>query len=270
MSLWTLFKAGVALDLYWIKNNRAAFITELLWPYMILGLILGAGYVFGNPAHLSRNLGVKVNPITYFVASTTVAFSCMAAMWGVSGSILFLRWVGVLPYVVLAPHRFSATLVLSYIPRYLLGAVIQLLEFTPIILMAEGLELGLVKLGVLAVAQIVGMLPLLGFSALLAALIIIYREETNFLNWLNPLILLLSGVFYPVYFLPYWARLVAAALPSTYTVELARLAALMGSPKLAPMTALIGVLAAMTVVYNMVAMVFMGAGERRAMREGAI
>ena len=270
MGLRTLLKSGIVLDMYFFKNNRFAFVSMLIWPYLILGLILGMGALFGSAESFRENVGAAVNPLTYFVASTLAAMVSLDVLWGVGGSVLHHRWIGTLPYILLTPHRTSVTLVLTYVPRYLLTAGIQLAEFAPLILMTEGVGSGALKLGVMALAVTVGMLPILGFSALFASFLLSIKEETNVLSWVNPLILLFSGAFYPAYLLPKWARLISVALPSTYTIELARLSALMGSPELRKVTALIGILVAMSAVYNLVSGLVIQAGERRAMREGAI
>ncbi|RLF24348.1 MAG: hypothetical protein DRN15_02880 [Thermoprotei archaeon] len=267
----TLMKSGIMLDLYWLKNNRASFISMMLWPYLMLGLVLGMGFIFGSSEAFQRNIGLKVNPITYFVASTVVVMACLGIMWDVGGNVLFLKWIGALPYVIVAPHRISMTLILSYIPRYLFLTMFQLLEFIPLIFLVEGIKQGIFKLGVMVLALTLGMLPLLGFSALFAIVFMVTgEEESNLLSWLNPLILLFSGAFYPVALLPYWAQLIAWALPSTYTIELARLSALMGSPRFAQIIFLMGILLGMAMFYNLVAYSFIGVGERRALKKGAL
>jgi len=270
MSLKTLIKSGFILDIYFFKNNRASFFGMFLWPYLMLSLILGMGFLFGSPEAFKQNVKMNVNPVMYYIASTIVAMSSLDVMWGVGGSVLWHRWSGTLPYILLSPNRTSATLILSYIPRYLLSAFLQLAEFAPLIILIEGFPNGVVKLGILALALTIGMIPLLGFSALFASFLIAVEEETNVLGWLNPLILLFSGAFYPAYLLPHWARLISQALPSTYTVELARLAAVLGAPDLALVTFFIGVLLGIAVVYNFLAYLFIGYGERKAMGKGAI
>ena len=270
MGLKTLLKSGVILDLYLYKNNRGAFISMLLWPYLMLSLMLGMGILFGSPEAFRENIGLQVDPIIYFVASTLITMASLDVMWGVGGNVLFHRWIGTLPYILLSPNKTSLTLVFTYIPRYLLTAFIQIAEFAPLILIIEGPIQGLYKIGILIIAVTVGMLPLLGFSALFASLLLTIKEETNVLSWLNPIILLFSGAFYPAYLLPHWARLISQLLPSTYTIELARTAALIGAPKLANITFLIGILMGIALVYNMLAYLVVDIGERKAMKVGAI
>ncbi len=270
MALRTLFKSGVMLDIYFFKNNRLAFFSMLIWPYLTLALILGMGYLFGSTESFKQNVGVSVNPLMYFIASTLATMVSLDVMWGIGGSVLEHRWIGTLPYILLSPNRTSIILVLSYVPRYLLNASIQLVEFAPLIFVMEGFCGGLFRLSIMILAVTLGMLPLLGFSALFTSFLLSIKEESNVLGWLNPLILLFSGAFYPAYLLPRWARIISKALPSTYTIELARLSAVMGSPELRKITLLIGALVAMSIIYNSASGLFIRAGERKAMRKGAI
>jgi len=60
MSVKTLLKSGVVLDLYFFKNNRLTFLSMLIWPYLTLGLILGMGYVFGSTKSFKQNVGMAV------------------------------------------------------------------------------------------------------------------------------------------------------------------------------------------------------------------
>ena len=173
MGLISLLKSGIMLDIYFFKNNKSELLSMLLWPYLMLGLILGAGMLFGSTSAFKQNTGLNADPIIYFIASTIVAMAAISVMWEVGGNILFLRWIGALPYVLLAPHRISTTLILSYIPRYLFLSLIQLLEFAPIIILVENLSSGVLKILVLALAIVVGMLPLLGFSAVFASFLLL-------------------------------------------------------------------------------------------------
>lgn len=268
MGIRSLVLSGITLDLYFYRNNRAAFISLMVWPYTVLGVILGAGYIFGSPGAFKRNVGVDMDPLTYFVASTAISTASLNALWYVGGGVLLLRWIGALPYVVLSPHRVSVTLVLSYLPRYFFTTSLLITEFAPLLMFSMGPSSGLHRLAILFLAAIIGMLPLLGFSAVLASFLIGVREERYALNIINPIILLFSGAFYPVYILPAWAQAVSWALPTTYTIELARVAAVLSSPRLSRITFLIAVLAGLSVVYNLLAYFLVGFSERSALRKG--
>ncbi len=266
----TLLKSGVILDIYFFKNNRAQLISMLSWPYIFLILMLGMGFLFGSEETFRSNVGVRADPVIYFVASTLIAMASLSVMWEVGGSVLFHRWVGTLPYLLVAPHRTSTTLVMSYVPRYLLWSFVQLLEFLPVIVWREGLVNGLASSLIMGLAIVVGMLPLLGFAAILSSFLLTVKEETNVLSWVTPVVLILSGAFYPAYLFPAWARLLSMLLPTTYTFELARLSSLLGAPKLAEMTTLIAVLLGMSLLYNVLSISMMGKAEGRAMRSGAV
>ncbi len=270
MGLWTLLKSGLVLDIYFFKNNRAQLVSMFAWPYILLALMLGMGFLFGSAETFKSNVGVEADPVVFFIASTLVAMASMSVMWEVGGTVLYHRWIGTLPYVLIAPYRTSITLVMSYVPRYLLWSFMQLAEFIPVLVWREGLVGGLTDTLVMGLAIVVGMLPLLGFAAIFSAFLLTIKEETNILGWLNPIILILSGAFYPAYLFPAWARLLSMLLPTTYTFELARLSSLLGAPKLAEMTFLIAVLFGMSFLYNALSFTLMGKAESRALRSGAV
>jgi ABC-2 type transport system permease protein len=269
MSLASLFKSGVFLDLYFVKNNRANLISFLLWPYLMLILMLGAGLLFGSTQSFRSNVG-DVDPIVFFVSSTLIASASLSVMWDVGGAVLFHRWAGTLPYVLLAPYRTSIILVMAYIPRYILWSFIQLAEFLPPLIIRKGIYALIIDLPILSISLIVGMLPLLGFSAIFASILLITKEESNILSWLNPIILILSGAFYPSYLFPLWAKIISQALPTTHTFELARLSALMSTPGAREVILIIGILLGMSVLYNALSYAMLGKAEERALGSGSI
>ncbi len=269
MGLISLLKSGVYLDLHFYKNNRANFIMSLVWPYLILVLMLGAGLLLGSEQNFKANVGMDVNPLLFFVASTYVVTISLNVMWEVGGSVLFYRWVGVLPYIFLSPHRPSTVLVLGYLPRYLVNSLISLMEFVPIIILTEGLSEGVLDTGVLVFAMLVGMLPLLGFASILASFLITSREESNFMSWLNPLILIISGAYYPAYLFPAWMQLISRLLPTTVALDLARVAALFNTD-LKHVMFLSGILLGMAIFYNGISLPMIERSERKALKEGAI
>lgn len=269
MGLLSLFKSGLFLDLYFVKNNRANLIAFLLWPYLMLLLIVGAGFLFGSTQSFRANLGSEVDPIVFFVASTLIASASLSIMWDVGGSVLLHRWAGTLPYVLVAPYRTSAVLVMSYVPRYVFWSFVQLTEFLPLLLWRRGMG-ALLDASIIATAMLIGMLPLLGFSAILASFLLIVKEETNVLSWLNPVMLILSGAFYPSYLFPIWARILSQLLPTTYTFELARLSALMSAPVVREAVTIMGVLLGMAALYNTLAYAMMGRAESKALGSGSI
>lgn len=270
MGLVSLFKSGIYLDLYFVKNNRANLITFLLWPYLMLILVLGAGMMFGSAQTFRAKVGSDVDPIIFFVSSTLIASVSLSVMWDVGGSVLLHRWAGTLPYVLLAPYRTSVILVMSYVPRYLLWSFVQLGEFIPILMWRKGILGGFADTLLLSLAIVVGMLPLLGFSAIFASFLLTVKEEANVLSWLNPVILILSGAFYPAYLFPHWVWLISQLLPTTHTFELARLAALMSAPILREVLTIMGLLLGMALFYNAISYALMGKAEGKALGSGSI
>ncbi len=269
MRVMNLIKAGFYLNISYMRNNRASFIAGLIWPYLLMGFMLGAGMILGNEQNFRANLGAEVNPLLFFVASTFVASVSLNVMWEMGGAILFYRWVGVLPYIFVAPYRPSTILIFEYLPKYLLNSLILLTEFLPLILLTEGIFEGLLDVSVLVFAMTLGMLPLVGFAAILASFLLTTEEESNFMSWLNPLILILSGAYYPAYLFPQWMQIISQVLPTTFTLEIARLIALMNTD-FRHVIFLSGVLLGMAIFYNGLSLPIIERAERKALKEGVI
>lgn len=270
MGFWTLFKSGILLDLYFFKNNRSQLISMFAWPYIILLLILGMGFLFGSAKSFKSNVGMDADPVVFFVASTLIAMTSISVMWQAGGIILTHRWLGTLSYVLIAPYRTAVIMIMSYIPRYLLWSFLQLAEFVPLLLWREGFAAGLYDSFIISLAIVAGMLPLLGFAVIFGAFLLTIKEESNILSWLNPVILILSGAFYPITLFPRWVRLISMLLPTTYTFQLAQLSSLLGAPKLAEVTFLTAVLLGMALLYNSLSYATMERAERSAMKSGAV
>ncbi len=263
-----LTKAGLYLNYTFYKNLRLQFFTIIIQPYLFWGMILALGYMFGSSQTFSRKVGMNINPVMFYLASVVVSSSSMNIMYQISGSVIYMRWSGILPYHILSPYRMSTLFIILHIPRYLLRSMISIVSFIPPIIFMEGIYNGMFKISILFLAVTVGMLPLLGFSVILASILLMVHEQTNIFTWLRPLILIFSGAYYPAYLLPEWAQLISYILPTTYTIELARTCSIIGAPNLRYMTFLIGLLLGFTGIYNSITYIFVDKSERIARKYG--
>jgi len=263
-----LFRAGLYLNYTFYKNLRLEFLTFIISPYLFWGMILVLGYIFGSSQAFSKKVGAQVDPVMFYTASVVIASSSMNIMYQITGSVIFMRWSGTLSYHILSPYRMSTLFIILHIPRYLLRSTISILSFVPPIIFMEGLYDGITKIAILFLAMIVGMLPLLGFSVILASILLIIREQTNVFNWLSPLILIFSGAYYPAYLLPKWAQFISKILPTTYTLELARTCSIIGSPNINQIVFMIALLLGITCLYNGASFLFVGKAEKIATKHG--
>jgi ABC-2 type transport system permease protein len=140
----------------------------------------------------------------------------------ISLSIAYERWEGTLEYTFMAPvHRLThlAGVSISAVAYSILRAVIvlgALVLFIPMSLQGANL------LGILLVL-VVGSLAFMGLGLMAAVLPLMSPERgAEAVNILQGLLLLVSGVYYPVSVLPKWLQPCSALSPATYALTACR------------------------------------------------
>ncbi|MEB2836874.1 MAG: ABC transporter permease [Desulfurococcales archaeon] len=265
-SLRALVRAELSIQWWWLKNNRAMLVLSFVWPYMAVLVLLAMGYAYGSVENMARRLGVD-EPVVYLMAASMVAFAASGIIDNASGVAQWHRWLGTLPYIYSAPHRFPVYLVVSGFAGSLFIAFTNLAAMLPGALLVGGARAGLGLLAVFAV-MILASLPLVGIAVAAALSSLLAREEGNVLSFLNPLLLLLSGVFYPLDLLPRILRWASALVPVRYVVEAARMAATLSQGPLRAVVVASYYLAVMVAVYNLLSIGAVERLEARARRSG--
>ncbi|MEM0458467.1 MAG: hypothetical protein QXZ31_01225 [Thermofilaceae archaeon] len=199
-----LLKAGAYYEVKLLKNNPGVLALLVLRPYVALLLT----YSLDRSGTLS----------SYFLQSLSLLAS-IDAVWDIAGLALLARWTGSLPYLSLTPSSLSSVLVLTYVPRYVIESLLKALALSPLLFLElaapEALKIVLLSLFLVTL----GLLPLLGFSMLVASATLAVKEDALWLEWVTPVLLLLAGVLYPVSLLPCWVRALSSAIPLTHLME---------------------------------------------------
>ncbi len=259
-------RAEFFANLYWMKNNKGLLVAMVLWPYIMVALVMGLGYIFGSPEIYAARMGVR-NPVLFMLSASVVAMSSVTIIDTVAGYTLYNRWLGTLNYILLTPIRTPRLLIAAGLPTALFSPAVTVSSVMPAVLYFEGLS-GLVNLVLIYFIIILGMVPLLGISVIAASLLLIVKEESNIINSLVPFLLLVSGVFYPVGILPHALQLVARAVPVKYVVDAAKLVSALSTETGAALFTVLYILALMGVTYNLAAFLFVGRVDAKAKAKG--
>jgi len=263
-----MLRAGFFSTMMWLKNNRWMFFSMFIWPYLLAGGMMLIGTAFGSLETFSKNVGVA-NPVVYMIAASGVVMSSLIIVDSVANFVVYARWVGTLPYLLLTPASYSVLLLLLPLPDAFLGSMSGLLAALPGAVAVEGL-MGAARIGLILVFVYLGMLPLVGLSVLIAAATLILKTDENVAASLTPLMTLVSGIFYPVTILPPVLQALAKAIPVTYVVQAAKMAASFTQPEVAPFLVVAGSLLALSLAYNGAAAVFIKGVEAAVKRSGAV
>lgn len=251
-----IFKAGVLFEVSMLKSNKGYFAATLARPYFVYALLL----------LISKQLGAGYTPRDVVVQTLAVTGS-IDVLWDVAGQGILLRVSGVLPYYTLSPGGVLLALVVSYLPRYILETLLKAVAFLPVLALEEGPADALLHLLAAYALLLLGLLPLLGISTLVAGATLLVHEESPVLEWVTPLVLLLSGAVYPVSVLPGWMRALSALIPVTYVVELSR--ALEGGGGVqAFYSGAFALLISLSILYNAVASRLFRKAEEALLRKG--
>ncbi|MET1127890.1 MAG: ABC transporter permease [Thermoproteota archaeon] len=260
-------RAELLATFYWYKNNRSMLAAFMLWPYLMTGILLGLGYLFGDPRVYVERMGVR-DPALFVLSASVVAMASVNIIDTVAGFTLYNRWIGTLPYILMSPVRAGVLLVASGLPHALIDTAVIVAAIAPASALLAGAE-GVARLAFAYLLIVAGMVPLLGLAVLAASVLLVVREESNILSSLTPFLLLISGVFYPVEILPRMLQLASAAVPVSYIVEAARSLSALGSLPGRQLYMLAYALALMSLAYNGSALAAVRVTLRAAMRRGA-
>lgn len=266
MGVGGVFKAEFLAQYWWLKNNRSMLVLWLVWPYLTVLILYTLGTSFGSLENLKVSLGVD-DPLLYLFAASNIAFAASGLVDTVSGVATWHRWIGTLPYIYVSPNRFAVYLTVGGFAGSIYNVFLNYVFLLPGVLIYSGLRGG-IGLTVVLLVMLLGALPLIGIALAAALLSLIAREEGNVLSFLNPLLLLLSGVFYPLTILPQILQAMSVAVPVRYVVEAARLAASFSEGPGAALYFAAYTLALMVVVYNTLSLALVSRAERAARLRG--
>ncbi len=250
-SLWRMAAAELRLQYYWLKNNKVMLAMSLVWPYLMVFIMLSFGTAFGSIEEFKEKMGIA-SPILYLFAGSAVATASIGVIDNAAGVATWHRWLGTLPYVMLVPRRFTVYLSTSSLVSSLVQVSFNLLSIAPAVVLLEGPGSALRLLLILAF-MVLGTLPLIGIALLGGIASLLAGEESDVINFLSPLLLLLSGVFYPITMLPKTLEALSSYIPTRYVVDAAKLAATYHTPPGALVFTIIYVLAALALAYNTLA-----------------
>mgnify|MGYP001626378597 FL=1 len=200
-----------------IIRRKSAFISLLAYPYMLTVFILGIGYGLGGLNTFTEKTGA--DPLLFYISGSYMMLSIMA----VSDDLLwrpdFDHWMGTLPYVLLSPVKRVYRYVAIPLPRLTLVVLLGSTSIVPVFILLHGVS-GLVESLAIIAMTIAASLSFIPVSLLIMGLL--YRstgENWRVLNIVRPLIMILLGVYYPRYMMPWVARLITYLIPSSSIIE---------------------------------------------------
>ena len=192
---------------------------ELVWLVYSIVNAMSVTYI-GASAGLVT--GTKIDTsflILYLLIGTSVWTYLSVTFDGVTDIINMERWEGTIEYTFMAPiSRFT------HMVGSCLYAVLHGLLFTFLQLLVVGfffhLDLSHANYISAVFILLVGSISFIGFGIATAVLPLLYTEKGMQMSFIvRSVILLVSGVYYPIEVLPAWMQPIARISPATYVLE---------------------------------------------------
>ncbi|TMC21573.1 MAG: ABC transporter permease [Chloroflexi bacterium] len=206
---------------------------EVVWLVYNIVNAMAVTYIGAAAQLLPGAEGAKINTsplILYLLIGTSVWSYLSVTFEGVTDMITIERWEGTIEHTFMAPISRFTHLVGSCwyaIAHGLLFTILQLL------LVGAFFHLDLSHANYLTVLfmLLVGSVSFIGFGIATAVLPLLFTERGTQMSYIvRAILLLVSGVYYPVSVLPAWMQPLAQISPATYVLEGLRAALLNDTP----------------------------------------
>ncbi len=202
---------------------------ELVWlTYSVVNSLAITYIGAGMEAITGRRVDTSYL-VLYLLVGTLVWHYLSLIFDNVSEMIAWERWEGTIEYTFMAPvSRFThmvGTTIFSLIYGLLHTVVIL-----AVITLLFHLDLGRANLAGSFLVLMAGTLSFIGLGIVAAVLPLLFPERgSQMTHVIQALVLLISGVYYPVSVLPNWMQPIARLSPATYVLEGMRQGMLQGA-----------------------------------------
>ncbi len=205
---------------------------ELVWLVYTIANSLAVSYI-GLGIEKLGGSGVDGKYLVLYLAVGTIVWRYLAVIfYWVTDVVGLERWEGTIEYTLMAPiTRFM------HMAGQTAFAVVYSLVHTGVVLLATmfffDLTLIHANLWGFLLLLVAGSLSFIGLSIVGSVLPLLFPERgSQMTHLIIAVLLLVSGVYYPIEVLPGWLQFFARFSPATYVIDGAREALLNGAPTL--------------------------------------
>jgi ABC-2 type transport system permease protein len=269
--------------LWWETRASLAFVERNLYlvrrywhlelAFLIFNVASAMSVLYIGEAQMQSNgAGSRegqLDLVLYLGIGTVVWAYLRAVFANVGEMVAWERWEGTIEYTMMAPISRLAHMLGVSLFSIIYGLARSAL-LLGVLALFFSVDLSNANLGGAALILLVGSVSFLGFGIMAAVLPLLFPERGEEMTFvISSILLLVSGVYYPISVLPDWMEPLATVSPATYVLKGMRAALLEGTPTLAlgPSILPILVLGALTLP---IGVAVFGWGERYAKRTGRL
>jgi ABC-2 type transport system permease protein len=201
-------------DLFRRKSLLVMFVA---WPYLTTAFMLIFGYAVGSPRVFTERVGV--DPIQFMIVGSYLLFSIMTIVDDIMWRPIYDEQLGTLPYIVSSPTRLITHYLSMPVPRFVASTVLGATAVFPVMVFSRGLEGLLVGLAVVLLSLISATVFTPLATAIGLSLYTLGGESWRAINVIRPLLLIVTGIYYPRWLMQWPLYLVSSLMPPAHCVE---------------------------------------------------
>ena len=264
------WEANAFLGFFERQRNlyRRYWLWEVVWFIYAVVSVLSIGYLAAGLGSTASTADVHRVQIYLLVGSLLWGYLSMV-FFEVSFANAWERWEGTIEYTFMAPVR-RITHLLGVTCFAVLYGLVRTALILVIMQFAFHLDLHNANFGAAAVVMGVATLPIIGLGTFTALLPLLSPEKGEQMSVaVQGVLLLVSGVYYPLTVLPTVLQAIGRISPLTYTLDAIR-RALLENASFGAILPAIGLLVLMGAILISTGLVTFAWAERRAKRLGLL
>jgi len=243
-------------------------LSRRYWGWEIAFLVYSAAGAL-SISFIGAQLGDARLLLTLIVGAAFWNYLSVVFSW-IAETIAVERWEGTLEYTMMAPVHRSTHLLGSVAYAMVFGLVHTAAILVAMILFFPDLATGSANVLTVVAFMVLGSFSFVGIAMLAAILPLLYVERGAQMTFvLQSVLLLVSGVYYPVDVLPGWMQAISHLSPATYAIDGVRQGLIDGIP-VSQLTGNVWPLIVMGLVLIPTGLWAFGRAERYAKRTGKL
>ena len=248
--------------------ERNFFLTRRYWGWEIAFLVYSVAGAL-SISLIGASLGDTRLLLSLVIGAIFWNYLSVIFSW-IADTIAIERWEGTLEYTMMAPVRRYTHLLGAAAYAVVYGFIHTAAILVVMILFFPQLDLGTANFASAVVIMLVGSFSFVGIGMMAAILPLLYVERGAQMTFvIQSVLLLISGVYYPITVLPPWMQVLSHLSPATYVLDGVRAALIDGRP-LSEQGGNLGPLVAMAIVFIPLGLWSFGRAERYAKRTGKL
>jgi ABC-2 type transport system permease protein len=248
--------------------ERNFFLSRRYWGWEVAFLVYSAAGAL-SISFIGAQAGDPRLLLTLMVGAIFWNYLSVVFSW-IAETIAIERWEGTLEYTMMAPVRRSTHLLGCVAYAMVYGLIHTAAILVAMVVFFPSLSVGHANVLTLVTFMLLGSFSFVGIAMLAAILPLLYVERGAQMTFvIQSVLLLVSGVYYPITVLPGWMQAIAHVSPATYALEGVRRGLIDGAP-VGDLVGDIWPLVVMGVVLIPIGLWAFGRAERYAKRTGKL